>query len=939
MRLHELFVVAAGVGHWKEEEEEMQKSERRRVGVAIDEGMALPMVELAVLIAGGCIVPLDPRDPCARLASGLLDADLALVVAKDTETVALVEAAALAASASSQDGHQRLHVVLAADVVDVGPPASPQPVLGMPVPFRPLPPEMDDKSQFMDVSPSTTSHLFFTSGSTGRPKGCIVAHRALANYCAARNVVHGVVETSVCFVASAHTFDPSLGDIMATWAVGGCVALAPRIEIFERLGPLLAASGATHLCCTPSLFATLSGTWYEYPLALPRLRVVALGGEPTPPSILAAWAGRAEHRLLNTYGVTECCVYNAARDMHAGDPPGLVGSPLPGNLLATIRVAARADDDLGDDVSGDDLLPDLSAALPGDTGELLVAGAQVGEGYAKRPELTRQRFVSHSGLGRSYLTGDLVRDDKQNRGLALLGRRDTQVKVRGHRIELSEVEHWLLAAAGGALLTRVAAACLDGRLIAFCVPALGIPLPRASRALRAVLRWLSEGRANRCEGAPVVMRPQRYVFAEALPLTASGKVARGQLSELLRLHGEGAEEDEEEDEEGETGQTSRTLTSLEATVAEAWASELSQPPRSIGRRSDFRELGGHSIAALRVCRRLALRLSSGADRQEDAEMIREERQDKEDTLLGGDLGELAGPFSPTELLRRPCLAEYTAHLARHVGEAGVAAKEEDRVWRADDVEGPDDDVVSLLHRAASVGAVPLIEFLVTGCHAPVDGRCSMKRLKAATRAQRSLRRVGRDGLRPPGPLHSAASAGSVEALAALLRLRASVTATEAHGVMALHLAASVGPREAVTLLLQARAPLAAKDTNLQTALHFAARAGNLETSTLLLGQWLADDDLVRQGMRVYGGPLDWRDRWHRTPVHWAVLNNHAGVLKVLLEAKAEAVPPRVPVSKHSKNTTLRHESPLEIARRHRNVEISNLLVLHSAIDESPRALP
>merc|ERR1712032_180715 len=122
-------------------------------------------------------------------------------------------------------------------------------------------------------------------------------------------------------------------------------------------------------------------------------------------------------------------------------------------------------------------------------------------------------------------------------------------------------------------------------------------------------------------------------------------------------------------------------------------------------------------------------------------------------------------------------------------------------------------------------------------------------------------------------------------------------------------------------------------------LHFAARAGNLETSTLLLGRWLADDNLVQQGMRAYGGPLDWRDRWHRTPVHWAVLNNHALVLKVLLEAKAEAVPPRVPVSKHSKNTTLRHESPLEIARRLGNDEISSLLVRHSAIDDGLKSLP
>ena len=185
---------------------------------------------------------------------------------------------------------------------------------------------------------------------------------------------------------------------------------------------------------------------------------------------------------------------------------------------------------------------------------------------------------------------------------------------------------------------------------------------------------------------------------------------------------------------------------------------------------------------------------------------------------------------------------------------------------------------------AASGAVSVVEFLVSGLELPVDGHCSRKRLKAATRAQRCLRQSGKDGPRPAAPLHSAASGGSLEGVAALLRLRANVTATEAHGVMPLHLAASRGPADSVELLLNAGAPLAAKDLNLQTPIHFAARSGSVGTLALLLGRWLADDAICSQGARVYGGPLDWRDRWHRTPVHWATLNDHTDALSSLLEA-------------------------------------------------------
>eukprot|EP00435_Cladocopium_sp_Y103_P026498 s906_g6.t1 len=171
-----------------------------------------------------------------------------------------------------------------------------------------------------------------------------------------------------------------------------------------------------------------------------------------------------------------------------------------------------------------------------------------------------------------------------------------------------------------------------------------------------------------------------------------------------------------------------------------------------------------------------------------------------------------------------------------------------------------------------------------------------------------------EGLRPTAPLHSAVV--SPQAVAALLRHGAQLTATEAHGVMAVHLAAGQKSPEVVELLLDAKAPLAAKDLNQQTVLHFAARAGVSETLVALLKRWLADEATASQGARVYGGPLDWRDRWHRCPLHWAATWQAAEDTHVaLLEARANADPAKVRAYRHERSTSLRHESPLEIAQR------------------------
>lgn len=488
-----------------------------------------------------------------------------------------------------------------------GPPAAPKRLL--------------DFASSLKVEPADTSHVFFTSGSTGRPKGCIVAHSALLCYGAARNKVYNADHTSNALIASAHTFDPSLGDLVATLMVGGCSTFAPRELLFPHLGPILSISAATHLCCTPSLFGVLNGSGWDLLGALPSLAVVALGGEPTPPTILEIWAtsARERFRLLNTYGVTECCVYNSACHQFASVPEGertkgLIGAPLPGNILAVVRGKT--------DEGGDP----LEASAPGEMGELLVGGDQVGYGYARRADLTRERFVDHPVLGKVYLSGDLARMGPD--GIALLGRRDNQVKVHGHRIELDEAEHLFLAAVSGSLKLG-AVACVNGDLVAFCVRANGVQALSSAQA------------HNLCNKAmPLAMRPHRFVFLEDLPKTGSGKIARGQLPELLV----NLKEEDASDVPPSVGEH-LTFNRIEKAVADTWAAELHVPVSSLTRASHFRSLGGHSIAAVRACQQLLQSLP------------------KHGLILECSDAERIQAFAPAELLRTPRLGEYAQNLS------------------------------------------------------------------------------------------------------------------------------------------------------------------------------------------------------------------------------------------------------------------------------------
>eukprot|EP00971_Amphidinium_carterae_P254991 5061917-Amphidinium_carterae.1 len=235
-------------------------------------------------------------------------------------------------------------------------------------------------------------------------------------------------------------------------------------------------------------------------------------------------------RLANTYGVTECCVYNTLNwvsgcSLHTKQQ-GSIGLPLLRNTLYVSRLVGGSADE--------STFSYEEASEEGEEGELLVGGAQVGEGYAQLPELTQKRFIQHAHIGRAYVTGDIV---KVTDGMIkLLGRRDNQVKVRGHRLELSEVERWVQEATKD-LVKAVTVVYVKGRLVACCVPYDWQSSGRAQSVLRGLLQWLCAEHS-----VPAAMRPQGFYFVVDLPQTTSGKVSRKDLEADLHVEQDGLDE-------------------------------------------------------------------------------------------------------------------------------------------------------------------------------------------------------------------------------------------------------------------------------------------------------------------------------------------------------------------------------------------------------------
>ncbi|MFC5053356.1 amino acid adenylation domain-containing protein [Saccharothrix xinjiangensis] len=492
----------------------------RVVGVLLERGFDLPAAELGVLKAGGAWLALDPQYPADRLAYQLGDADVAAVVTTSD----------LADKVPSEIGR----VLLDTDALDgreVSPPS-------------------------VSVGQEDAAYVIYTSGSTGTPKGVIVPHRAVVNFCTTFQRMFSVTPDDRIVQFSNPAFDVSVSDVFSTLTAGGTIVGAPRAELLdpEKLQALLSQERVTMVDIPPAVLGLLD------PSELDDLRVCFIGMEPFGPELVNRWSkpGREFH---NGYGPTEVTVTCVD---YLCPPEPLDGPPPIGRAMANQRAYVL-----------DSALRPVPVGVPG---ELFMAGAGLATGYLGRPDQTAAKFLPDPFAAnpgeRMYATGDLVRWNTDG-NLEFLGRVDRQVKLRGLRVELGEVEHAIEGFEGvrQCVVTVREAGTPSAWLAAYVV----------GEFEQDALREHLTGRL------PLHMVPTDFVELEQLPLTSTGKVDHAKLPDPRP----GGDEKPVE-----------LTTETERRIAEIWTGLLSLEPGSVGAQDNFFVLGGNSLQVTQMISRV-----------------------------------------------------------------------------------------------------------------------------------------------------------------------------------------------------------------------------------------------------------------------------------------------------------------------------------------------
>lgn len=652
----------------------------------------------------------------------------------------------------------------------------------------------NDAPTYAPVMPKRedVSHVFFTSGSTGRPKGCVSTHAALMSYCEAKNVAHEIHRGDVVFCASSHMFDPHFTDFCSAMVAGATIVAAPRHSTFTKLGSLLSASGATHCLTTPVLLQSVDNI---ETLELNKLRLVALGGESMSKALAETWISRGV-RVANTYGVTECCAYQTFREIRdpMSDDLRALGDPLPGNVLV---FAAEPGDD------------PLVLAQDGQLAELWIGGAQLGKGYLNRSELTSERF--RDGF---YRTGDIVR--MCVRGPILLGRRDDQVKISGQRVELGEIESAIRKTCGSCIREVKCVLNQSKQLVAWCTGTFTSAEGVVSEALRFLV----------AKEVPQYMVPSTFAFIDHMPMTSTGKVSRAELSKRMV--------------DVVVGQSTISHGAFGVDLANIWSEELGVAVEFGD--CDFVALGGDSLTALRVVRRVRTLMCG------------------EDESTGGNFGEALGVFAPFELLTRPSLNDYARFIRVNAGS-----------WpsKYDDSEDDDDDMHALPAEMSDFGSSVLFRVAAAG-HA-----CIARALIGAG--------IAIEAKSGSSPLHVACANAHLESVRVFLEHGSSANASGAHRRTPLLFAASspACTSDIIKTLVAHGAKIDAIDDDKQSVLHIAARAGASSSVIETIIECANTSSGKKKFASTFG--VNALDRWKRTALHWASVSGHRNVCKCLLE--------------------------------------------------------
>ncbi|EAT58876.1 non-ribosomal peptide synthetase [Chlorobium ferrooxidans] len=502
------------------------------VGVLTERSVALPETVLAIWKAGACYLPLTADLPAERLLFMAREAGVRKIIALDR--------LAVPAELSSLE----FHIVRPEEII---------------------PDAARSEDGDRPLSPDDPAYIIFTSGSTGVPKGVVLSHRGLINLGFGEAGIFNLCSEDRVMQISSPSFDLWISDLAVAWSLGAALVPVRREEMNDISGmhELMRRRGVTIATMSPSYLRLFEQA--DFPAML---RLIMTVGEPPLQEDLHYYSARLAY--MNGYGPSEATAASTvglilpdADQIHAG-------RPLPNT---TVYISGE----------GGKPLP------PGVTGEVWVGGAGLAAGYLNRPDLTAQAFVLVNGE-RRYRTGDLGRWLRSGE-LQILGRADSQVKLRGQRVELGEIEHRLASRPGIQQAVAVVETLADStqRLCSFVVVDEQAEMPSS----REWLSWLSAT-------LPSYMIPASIVRIAALPLTPAGKVDR---QALLDLQAEMALSlDEGITDTTTLSQRTPPQSATEKRIAEVWSELLRKP--LVAREESFFELGGDSLRAIAVINRL-----------------------------------------------------------------------------------------------------------------------------------------------------------------------------------------------------------------------------------------------------------------------------------------------------------------------------------------------
>jgi amino acid adenylation domain-containing protein/non-ribosomal peptide synthase protein (TIGR01720 family) len=456
------------------------------------------------------------------------------------------------------------------------------------------------------VAPSNLLYVIFTSGSTGNPKGCLIENRAFLSGSIRHAERAAIDHTTRILQLASYCFDVSMLEILTALVHGSCICTPDMALMANGPAYIVNEYKITWTFMTPSLVKLMA------PSMVPTLKTLALGGEPLSKIDVETWAGQLQ--LINGYGPSECSVAATGNtEMTPDTDPANIGYPVGG-----ICWIVDAEDH-------DSLLP------PGEVGELLIEGPILARGYLKNKEKTDEVFVERPAWGptttsganrRFYKTGDLAKFLPDG-SIYFVGRKDTQVKLRGLRIELGEIEHnigthpqvrhqMVILPKEGSFANRLVAivSLKDFLTESYEAVESSIYLHENSHS-EEIMSHLDSIRQGLASKVPEYMVPETWVVLERFPLLLSGKLNRSLISKWAaeadaELYRQVVGIDFEQVLDAETvGGTEEQLRDIIGAV-------LNLPPTSVSLSKSFLSLGGDSITAMQVmsrCRSAGLAVS------------------------------------------------------------------------------------------------------------------------------------------------------------------------------------------------------------------------------------------------------------------------------------------------------------------------------------------